>query len=222
MERLVTGLAFSYPDKPARAAAQYRRKTPQATVGFELEAGDSLEFSVPSRVARAFEKEAPALPAAYEEVRDALLALDARVCFTTLVDALARRDHAEAEAREKLSAIGFRAASIESALSRAREARFIDDARFARYFIDERTRRGWGRIRIEQELRRRGVDADSVPGYPEEFFSADDDLSRARALLDRKAVPDTRAFEKLVRFLMGKGFPYALARDAVKERLAEE
>lgn len=221
MGRSVTGFSYRYPDKVDRAAAQYRSKKPQAHVVFELEQGDPLDFSVPPRVARAFEKEEPILPVAYESARDALLAVDARLCFATLVEMLSRRDHAEREACDKLRAIGFRTASIDEAVQRAREARFLDTDRFMRYFIDERKRRGWGRRKIELELARKGADPTTLLGYPEDFFPVDDELSRARSLLAKKRIPEARAFEKLVRFLMGKGFPYGVAADAVKERLAQ-
>ena len=61
-----------------------------------------------------------------------------------------------------------------------------------------------------------------IPGYPDDFFSVDDEVERARAVLARKRIPETRAFEKLVKHLMGKGFSYGAASDAVKERLAND
>ena len=61
-----------------------------------------------------------------------------------------------------------------------------------------------------------------LSGYPDRFFSAEDDLERACAALARKAVPERNAFERLVRHLMGKGFPYRIAAQAVRIRLDEE
>ena len=63
---------------------------------------------------------------------------------------------------------------------------------------------------------------DDIPGYPEDYFAVEDDLARASALLAKRRVPETRAFEKLVRFLMGRGFSYHVAADAVKSRLDAE
>ena len=48
------------------------------------------------------------------------------------------------------------------------------------------------------------------------------DADRLSALLAKRRVPETRGFEKLVRFLMGKGFSYHIAADAVKARLDAE
>ena len=95
----------------------------------------------------------------------------------------------------------------------------MDENRFCSYFIEERKRRGWGQRKIEAELKRRHVVLDDIPGYPEDYFAVDDDLARASALLAKRRVPEARAFEKLVRFLMGKGFSYHIAADAVKVRL---
>ena len=72
------------------------------------------------------------------------------------------------------------------------------------------------------ELKRRHVVLDDIPGYPEDYFAVEDDLARASALLAKRRVPETRGFEKLVRFLMGKGFSYHIAADAVKARLDAE
>lgn len=100
--------------------------------------------------------------------------------------------------------------------------RFLDENRFCSYFIEERKRRGWGQRKIETELKRRHVVLDDIPGYPEDYFAVEDDLARASALLAKRRVPETRGFEKLVRFLMGKGFSYHIAADAVKARLDAE
>lgn len=95
----------------------------------------------------------------------------------------------------------------------------MDENRFCSYFIEERKRRGWGQRKIEVELKRRHVVLDDIPGYPEAYFTVDEDLTRASALLAKRRIPEARAFEKLVRFLMGKGFSYRIAADAVKARL---
>ncbi len=217
----IRAVSYRLPTKADRASAQYRRSKPRAEVVFEPEAGEDLSFSVPPRVARAFAKTDIVFPASYEFLRDELMRVDARECFAALVEALSRRDYGVAEISEKLRLMGFRSRSIEAAVERAREARYLDDARYLRQFIEERKRRGWGRRKIELELKRRGEDPYTLDDYPGAYFSQDEDLERARGLLARKTVPDARAFEKLTRFLMAKGFSYSVASSAVKERLGE-
>lgn len=220
-KRSVVDFSCRFPDRAARAAAQYRRAKPLASITLDLEGGDRHDVSLSSRTARAFTKEPPALPAPFAAVREYLEVLDARTCFAALVELLSRRDHGEFEARAKLRDLGFLPSSVDAAIQRARTARYLDDVRYMRYFIEERKRRGWGRRKVELELSRKGLDPAVLPGYPDAFFDEEDDLARARDLLSRKRIPEDRAFEKLVRFLLGKGFSYDIASDAVRSTLAE-
>ena len=210
---------------PAKAevasASTYQRTKPRAEIRVQLDSGGHRSCYVPSRVAKAFESEGPSLPCPLEEFSDSLAFVEAKTSFANLTEMLSRRDHSTKEARDKLSRAGYRAQAVAFAIASALDRRFLDDDRFSRYFIEERLRRGWGRLKIESELRRKGIAPDSIPGYPEEFFSEDDDLTRAREILARRPVPETRAYEKLVRHLMGKGFSYSVASSAVRERLSE-
>ncbi len=219
---LVTEIAFAYPSRAARAtSAQPLSKKPAARI---ITTGDDARertLFVPVRVARLVEQDELDLPLPYRTLRAHVFAREDEACFTALVEMLARRDHARAEAARKLTCAGYRPESVEAALSRAHAARYLDDARFCVQFIEERKRRGWGRRKIEHELIHRGVALEDLEGYPERFFSADDDLERARAILARKRVPESRAFEKLARHLIAKGFSYEVASEATRERLAE-
>lgn len=218
----VVEISVDLPDAAARARAQRIGRKAMAEVSLLLDSGDRREIVVPARVGRLLQDGAVELPREEDDAFDAVHALEGRVCFAMLTEMLARRDHAESEIRRKLSSYGFRDIEIEGSISRARELRFLNDDRFASYFIEERVRRGWGRRRIEAELSRRGVDAREVPGYPDAFFTEEGDLERLRALLARRRVPEQRAYEKLVRFLVSRGFPFGVAADAVRERLSQQ
>lgn len=215
----VCALDITYPDAAARRRAAASGYRAAASIHLEYTDGASEDISLPVRVVRAVADEPPTLPASREEVLEALSAIEARVCFAVTVDLLSRRDHAEEELSRKLKRSGYRNPAIAAAIARARENRFVDNERFAAYFIEERKRQGWGRRRIEVELSRRGIRAEDVPGYPEDFFSDEDDLERACALLARKSLPSMHTRDKLMRFLVSKGFPYGIAADAVRRRL---
>lgn len=209
------------PDKARRASVSYSAKKPMAEVTLTLENGRSREIVVPTRVGRALQAEGIPLPQDEDGAFDAIHALEGRICLTMLTEMLSRRDHGTEEARRKLALYGFRDSEIDAALTRAGELRFLDDDRFVSYFIEERKRRGWGRRKVEAELKRRGIDLETVDGWPNAFFSDDDDLTRARELLARRPIPASNAFEKLVRRLMSKGFSYAIASQAVRGHIDE-
>lgn len=215
----VCALDITYPDAAARRRAAASGYRAAASIHLEYTDGTSEDISLPVRVARAVADEPPTLPASREEVLESLAVIEARVCFAVTVDLLSRRDHAEEELSRKLKRSGYRKPAIGSAIARARENRFVDNGRFAAYFIEERKRQGWGRRRIELELSRRGIRAEDVPGYPEDFFSDEEDLERACALLARKSLPSMHTRDKLMRFLVSKGFSYGIAADAVRRRL---
>lgn len=216
-------LTVALPERgSSRPASGFSGGKPMASVSMELETGERRDIVVPLRVGRLLRDEAPSFPCDVDETFASIHALEERVCFSVLTEILGRRDHSAFEMREKLRGYGYRAQEVEACIERAQELRYLDDARFSCYFIEERKRRGWGRRKIEQELKRKGVSIEDVPGYPEAFFSEDEDAERALALLARKSVPEGHAFEKLVRYLMAKGFSYGVAAGAVRARLTPQ
>lgn len=223
MDDNVISIDVEYPaTKSSTFATGYRSKKPRACIKLTTEQSRERSIWVPTRVARQFMKEKPALPCASETIARSVDTLEVKTALVYLTEMLGRRDHSVGEAREKLINAGYHGAAIDHALERAQTLRFLDDTRFAAYFIEERKRRGWGQRKIELELKRKHVTCEDIPGYPETYFSQEDDYTRARELVSRKAIPETKPFEKLVRFLMGKGFSYSLSADVVKEYLASE
>lgn len=221
MSLQVVDIEVRLPDKARRASSSFSAKKPMAEVALTLDNGRSREIVVPTRVGRVLRAEGIPLPQDEESAFDAIHALEGRICLTMLTEMLSRRDHGTEEARRKLALYGFRDVEIEMALERATELRFLNDNRFVSYFIEERKRRGWGRRKVEVELKRRGVDLEAVPGWPDDYFTDEDDLARARELLARRPLPTSGAFEKIVRRLMSKGFSYGIAAQAARERLDE-
>lgn len=220
MDRLVDEISYRYPSKHDRGYVnipQHRR--PRACIALTLDDGSSRELWVPVRVARQLEKDEPALPAPTSSVRDAVLVLERQCCFAMLAEMQSRREHSSFELSDKLDLYGFKTDIIDAVVARSQELKITSDERFMRGFIDARIARGWGRRKIEIELKRRGCDPTALLEYPDAYFSETGDLERAEALLARKSVPESRAFEKLVRHLMSKGFSYNTAAQAARSRI---
>ena len=75
---------------------------------------------------------------------------------------LARREHSVAELRRKLESRGFGGEAIERVLSQLREVRLLSDERFVEAYVHSRYERGFGPLRIQKELRERGVSAELI------------------------------------------------------------
>lgn len=180
-----------------------------------MENGSVREIVVPLKVGRMLQAHSIGLPMDEDLAFDCIHNLELKACKSVLVDMLSRREYSVSEVHDKLACYGYRDIEIQSAIQFALDNKFLDDDRFARVFIESRRRRGWGRRKIEIELRRLGIEPFDISGYPDEFNDDGDDLERAVALLRRRTPPESRAREKFLRFLVSRGFDFSIAREAV-------
>lgn len=204
---------------PERTSAAIGSRKPSATLEFAQ--GEALH--VPVSVARELSRwEGPEAESRAEVSWRVREAAD-KVAWGRLVDMASRREYSSHEARQRLVRDGFSAACAQRAVDKALRLRIIDDARFAESFIRSKLSVGWGPVRIERELVLRGVEPSEVAGWPDAFFDESGEggpRERARSLLERRSVPDKNAYAKFVRFLVSRGYPLAVAKDAASERLS--
>ena len=121
---------------------------------------------------------------------------------------LATRDHARRELAVKLTKAGFAEDAINAALAQLATQGLLDDAHFALTYSISRARRGFGPVRIGQELAERGVDPACI-----EVALADPDLDwceLAESVWFKKFAglqpTDLKEKAKQVQFLQYRGF----------------
>lgn len=134
---------------------------------------------------------------------------------------IGRRDYSAHELGEKLRLDGYAQQVREACVARAVECGLISDARYAAALIRAKRSSGWGRGRIEQELRRRGIGVASLPGWPGEYFEEDDERERALCVARARRIASEGGYDKLVRFLCGRGFTVSVAMQAAREAVDE-
>jgi regulatory protein len=133
--------------------------------------------------------------------------------------ALNRRDHTVAEIARVLARKRVEPAVIDTVVGELCEQGYLDDARFAQRFADDRRRLdGWGAERIERRLLALGVERDHVAAAVD-CQGADAELDAAVALLQRRfpeppATP--RDCERALGMLVRKGYELELAHDAIR------
>jgi regulatory protein len=137
-------------------------------------------------------------------------------CLKRLGCLLARREYASDEMRRRLIRAGFDEGTAQEAVSSACAAGLIDDRRFATLFIRSKVEAGWGQLKIERELAQRGIEAATLPGYPDAYLSAADELVRARNCIEgyRGNARNRRA--ALYGRLMAKGFTSEVCAAALR------
>ena len=133
--------------------------------------------------------------------------------------ALGRRERTVVELRAYLERKRVEPEAIDRTVAELQTAGYLDDARFARRFAeDKRTLERWGSERIELDLRRRGV-ADDLIDAAVAAQPRSEELGAALELLaERMPQPpsDDRARDRAWRLLVRKGYEPELAYDAVR------
>ena len=141
-------------------------------------------------------------------------ALDRAVAF------LAGRARSRREMEERLLRSGYRPCTVEMVLFKLEKEGLLDDADFARQWVDARSARRMGRGRIAQELRRKGVSAQEAEEALE-ALSEEDQLEGAIALVEKalSRVPsgeDSRkTAARITAMLARRGYGYDVAREAI-------
>ena len=110
--------------------------------------------------------------------------------------------------------------NIEFALNRLESEQLVDDEQYARQFAASRLRSGLkGRLIIKQELQQRGVSKQAAAEAVSEL-DMDSELAAASKLAEKKIrqMKGDRNVKKmkLTAFLMRRGFPGSIVRDAIR------
>ena len=131
---------------------------------------------------------------------------------------LGRRDRTVAEVRRHLEGKGAEPAEADAAIEELRTQGYLDDARYARQFAeDRRTVDGWGAERIEARLLAAGIARELAVEAAR--AGAGDELAAALTLLRRRwPIPpaDDRERERALGLLVRRGYELELAYDAVR------
>jgi len=134
------------------------------------------------------------------------------------------RERAHSEARKKLNGWGVYGEETENILAELISQNYLDEERFARAFARGKSRiKAWGWKKIEMSLKAKGVSAYSLKAAfeeidEEEYFEGLMNLATKKERL--LSEPDTfRRKQKLLRFLVGKGYSYDESKKAVEEVL---
>ena len=134
---------------------------------------------------------------------------------------LAKRDRTVSEVRANLVKREIDPASIDGAIEELLTLEYLDDARYAQRYVEDRRRLdGWGALRIAKGLQRTGVDSEIVDRALAEDPEAQDETAVAVETLERRLAghpPDgDRGRQKALRLLATKGFALDTAYGAIR------
>jgi regulatory protein len=129
---------------------------------------------------------------------------------------------------DALSRKGIPDETADEVLSRFEDVGLIDDAAFARAWVESRHHsRGLAGRALSAELKQRGVGSDEIRAAIDEQLDPEAEATAARALVDRKLM-STRGLaadqrtRRLAGMLARKGYPGGLVFRVIREALAAE
>lgn len=132
----------------------------------------------------------------------------ARSARNSAMDLLSRREHSRSELHEKLRQRDFSAEEIEQALDYLQQQGLQSDERYAESYVFQRAQKGYGPLRIEYELRQRGVnEALLETALKSEQASWSERMQQQRIKKFGIKIPEDYAEKmKQARFLQNRGF----------------
>lgn len=143
-------------------------------------------------------------------------------CKETSLRIIERSYKTEKEIKEKLREKGYDLEEVLKVLEFLKEYNFINDESYTRMYIKDRLK-NQGREKIKYALLRKGIDSNLIE---EELSLVDKDeekitaieLARKKYLSLVKSESDSyKLWNKLCRFLVGKGYNYSIAKEVVQE-----
>ena len=147
--------------------------------------------------------------------------------YDSAIKILMRRAHSVSEMKKALARRCEDEKLVQSVLKRLKDAKLVDDARYARQFTRFRTEtRKQGQFRIARDLRARGVPDRHIETALEDAAEHSDPSAIIRQRIERKLrlyrgeITD-RKLASLYRSLLAAGFPADLIRKEV-HRLTKE
>jgi regulatory protein len=135
---------------------------------------------------------------------------------------LTYRPRSRAEIEAKLVDKGFNDAVIAAVLADLARFGYVNDLQFARDWTRGRIRlRGFGRLRIGQELKNKGIGREIIRDVFTEVFSGETEIETAEHVAEKK-LSTMKTLDRLTRrrrlagFLERKGFSFEIIRDVLK------
>jgi regulatory protein len=126
---------------------------------------------------------------------------------------LGLRPRSEKELRDKLKDKEFDQKIIDQTMEQVAELGYLNDKEFARMFIE--MKKSKGKIFIQQELRRKGVDQRIIKESLESHYPASEEVESALRLAEKKIkfyknLPEYKIKQKLAQYLAGRGFNWGI------------
>ena len=125
---------------------------------------------------------------------------------------LSHRDRSARETADHLKKKGLKDAVVQETLQHLKEAKFLDDRRFAEHWARTRAEnRQYGKYRLRQELAGKGLPQELINETLDTLFETVKEIDLARTVVEKKLpsmqdLPADKRKNRLIGLLQRKGF----------------
>lgn len=145
-----------------------------------------------------------------------------------LIAYLALRKKSVQDARRYLLTRGFSHSSTDAAVEAALRLGYLDDKSYTEAFVNTRRKQQkYGIAHIKRELQAKGVDTSVINEITAPFENSETQVEQARAVAAKKYTTLkneqdlAKAYNKMVRYLAGRGFPLDICTTITREFLGD-
>ena len=149
-------------------------------------------------------------------------------CLNKALRLLGRRDHSCLELSQKLKQRGFTPDVITTTIAACERMSYLDDGRFCEGYTGQLRRRGYGRIRIVQKLKEKGVAEATIRESIDKICPEECQVEDCRRVIDKR-IPaeqttslERKYRERLFRFLYQRGFSSDVIKEAMQKAATPE
>ena len=145
-----------------------------------------------------------------------------KVKYEKLTNFCAYSERCRKDVAEKCRKLEISQEELSAYLLLLEEEGFLSEKRYAASFVRSKANRSWGPKKIEMGLKAKGIPSEVFHPFIEDIQKPLL-IEKIQLLIDRKVksikgeTPSDRK-QKLIRFLLGKGFAYDLIKDAMGAR----
>ena len=143
------------------------------------------------------------------------------LCKKYLFDMVSRRSWTVAAAKNYLLGKGYAPESVDKAVNMALEYGYLSDEKYAENYVSDRFK-ATGELRLRRELKQRGISDVIVSETLGKADLGDEyeralELARKRTADREKKLSTPKAKERVLRYLIWRGFEYETARRVIEE-----
>jgi SOS response regulatory protein OraA/RecX len=140
-------------------------------------------------------------------------------CHDTALSYLEHREHSACEVMTHLISKGFQEGEIKEELQYLEELHYVDDVRYCSDYIRYGIGKGRGPVRLQLELKEKGIDTALIQNALEESFShqteKDAAMKEAQKLLKQSGSLDEKTAAKIGRKLASLGYHTGVIYDII-------